>query len=165
MSYATIDDVFKRYKPIRTLVGSEDTQVTSIEVSSIFISDAESLIDAILAKRYTVPLAVYPAYITQMAADIAIFNILTDHLPGKPDFFQPRYDRAMNMLMMINSGDLVVASATIVTSGDQEAWSTTQDYHPAFSPVIEPEDQTVDKDRVDADLDQRTDDIGANDNC
>ena len=161
MTYATISDVFKRYQPIQTIVGSETLQVTSVDVASIFLNDAESFIDAILAKRYTVPLTVVPAYITQITADIAIFNILLEHLPKVPDFFQPRYDRAMDMLAMINSGDLLVTSATPVSAGDQEAWSTTDGYHPVFSPVLDPMDQTVDDDRVDADNTTRVGDIGA----
>jgi len=164
MSYATIDDIFARYEPIGTLVGSEDLQVSSVNVSSIFLADAESLVDAFLARKYQVPLSPVPSFIKQVTADLAIFNILTDHLPRKPDFFQPRYDRAMDMLLMIASGTIVVASATTVASGDQEAWSSGMDYHGVFSPVLDPLDQTVDKDRVDADVDLREGDIGATNN-
>lgn len=160
MSYATIDDVLKRYKPIQTLVGSEDLQVNSEDVSSIFIRDAESIVDAYIGRRYTVPLSVVPAFITQVTADLAIFNILVEHQPKFPDFFKDRYDRAMSMLTSIMSGDMIINSATAVTTGDNEAWSTTEGYHSVFSPVINPDEQTVDKDRVDADLSERVGDIG-----
>jgi phage gp36-like protein len=165
MSYATIDDIMKRYKPIRTIVGSEDMQVTSMDVSSIFIRDAESLVDAYLANKYTVPLSPVPSYITMVTADIAIFNILLEHLPRSPDFFQPRYDRAMGILSSVLSGTIVVTSAAILTTGDQEAWSTTDGYHSVFSPVLDPDEQTVDKDRVEADEDVRIGDLGAISNC
>jgi phage gp36-like protein len=161
VSYGTITDVFARYKPIRTLVGSEDLQVSSADVASIFIADAESLVDAYLRSKYTVPLAPVPAYITMVTIDIAIYNMLLEHLPNSPDFFQPRYDRAMKILTDISSGVITVSSATIAASGDQDAWSTTQTYHPVFSPVLPPDDQTVDKDRVDADEALRSGDIGA----
>lgn len=160
MTYATIDDVMNRYRPIRTLVGSENLQVASVNVASIFINDAESVVDAILGKRYVVPLSPVPAFVTWITSDIAIFNILTDHLPGKPDFFQPRYDRAMKMLMDISSGYMTLNSVSVVSSGDNEAWSTSQDYHTVFSPVLAPEEQTVDIDRVNADNAARVDDIG-----
>lgn len=165
MSYATIDDVFKRYKPIGTIVGSENVQVTSLDVASIFITDAESIIDAIVGKKYAVPLNPVPSFITKVAADIAIFNILMEHMPGSPDYFKPRYDMAMELLRSITSGDLIINSGTTLTTGDQEAWATTQDYHSVFSPVLSPEEQTVDKDRVDADVDAREGDIGATNNC
>lgn len=160
MSYATIDDIFKRYKPIRTLVGSEDLQVASADVSSIFIRDAESLVDAYLTNRYTVPLSVVPSYITMVTADIAIFNMLFEHLPKVPDFFQPRYDRAISLLTAISSGTIGVASASVPTTGDQEAWSAGQEYHSIFSPVLAPDEQTVDIDRVEAELSDRVGDSG-----
>jgi phage gp36-like protein len=56
--YATIDDVFGRYKPINTMVGIGSYDVTSVQVSSIFVADAESFVDAYLGARYEVPLAV-----------------------------------------------------------------------------------------------------------
>lgn len=160
MTYATIDDIFSRYKPIKTLVGSEDMQVSSAEVTSIFIRDAESLVDAFLAARYSVPLSPVPAYITQVTADIALFNMLVEHLPQKPDFFQPRYDRAMGILYSIQSGSIIVTSAAVSSLGDQEAWSNTKEYHSVFSPVLAPEEQTVDRDRELAETDLRIGDIG-----
>jgi phage gp36-like protein len=160
MSYATITDVMTRYKPIVTLVGSEDLQVASVDVASIFINDAESIVDAIIGRRYTVPLNPVPAFITQVTADIAIFNILVEHLPQKPDFFQPRFDRAMAMLMSISSGYMIIGSATVVSSGDSEAYSTSYGYHGVFSPVLSIEEQSVDNDRVLADKELRIGDAG-----
>jgi phage gp36-like protein len=165
MSYATIDDIMKRYKPISTMIGSEDMQVASLDVTSIFINDAQSLVDAYLANKYTVPLSPVPGYITMVTADIAIFNILLENLPNVPDFYQPRYDRAMGVLASVLSGTIVVNSASTITTGDQEAWSTTNGYHAVFSPVLDPDEQTVDKDRVDADIDVRVGDLGADSNC
>ena len=52
-----------------------------------------------------------------------------------------------------------LSSADLITSGDQEAFSSTQDYHPVFSPVLDPIDQRVDKDHVDAAKDIRVDDV------
>lgn len=161
MSYATIDDVFKRYKPIRTIIGSEDIQVTSVDVASIFIRDAESIVDAYISNRYSVPLTNVPPYITMVTADIAIFNILFEHLPKVPDFFQPRYDRAIALLTSISSGTIAVTSAAVPTTGDQDAWSSGQQFHGVFSPVLSPDEQTVDVDRVNADLSERVGDAGA----
>lgn len=161
MTYATFSDVLERYKPIRTLIGSEDLQVSTLSVSSVFINDAESYVDSILGRKYVVPLSVTPAYITQITADIAIFNILTDHLPQKPDFFQPRYDRAMAMLKDLVEGSMVISSATLVTTGDNEAWSTTQGYHSVFSPVVTSDlELQADVDRVETEVDLRRAEAG-----
>ena len=51
MAYATIDDVFSRYAPINTMVGTGANDVTSVEVSSIFIADAESFMNAYLGRQ------------------------------------------------------------------------------------------------------------------
>jgi len=161
MSYTDIDGVFSRYKPIATLVGSADVQVTSVDVSTIFIADAEGFVDAFLSRRYETPLSPVPRIITQITSDLAIFNMMVEKLPEVPDFFQPRYDRAMSWLEMIRDGQMDLTSQTVVTTGDQDAWSSTEDYHPVFSPVLDPIDQTVDKDQVDAAKDLRSGDIGA----
>lgn len=158
MSYSTIDGVFSRYKPITTLVGADTVQVTSDDVSSIFIMDAESFIDAYISRRYAVPLNPVPSLITQIASDLAIFNMMVEKLPQVPDFFQPRYDRAIQTLEMLRDGKMDLSSQTIVTTGDQEAWSSTQAYHPVFNPVLDPIDQAVDSDQVDAAQDARSDD-------
>ena len=161
MSYADIDGVFSRYKPIATLVGSANVQVASVDVSTIFIADAEGFVDAFLSRRYETPLSPVPRIITQITSDLAIFNMMVEKLPEVPDFFQPRYDRAMSWLEMIRDGQMDLTSQTVVTTGDQDAWSSTEDYHPVFSPVLDPIDQTVDKDQVDAAKDLRSGDIGA----
>lgn len=161
MSYATISDVFARYAPIYTLVGTGNLQVSSAEVASIFIADAESLIDGYLGVRYATPISPVPAMITQIASDLAIFNMLVEHLPAAPDFFQPRFDRCMDMLKMLATGDLTLGSSvSLAATGDQEAWSSTMDFHPTFDPSLADVDQTVDSDRVSEAKDTRSDDPG-----
>ena len=160
MSYADIDDVFKRYKPIRSLVGAGSLQVSSDDVASIFIADAEGIVDGFLGRRYEVPLTNTPSIVTQIASDLAIFNMLVEKLPDTPDFFQPRYDRAMSLLKMYAKGEMIIQSADVLSSGDQEAWSSTQDYHGVFSPVLDDIKQAVDSDRIDSEKDDRSGDAG-----
>lgn len=158
MAYATITDVFVRYKPIRTMVGSSDLMVTSEDVSSIFIADAENYINGFLALRYEVPVP-DSALVRQCAADLAIFNMLVEKLPDIPDFIQGRYDRWHKTLEMLRDGEMVLTSATVIESGDQEAWSSTEDYHPIFSPVLDPVDQRVDIDWVESEKAARENDV------
>lgn len=159
MAYSTIDDVFARYPPISTMVGSAANDVTSVEISSVYIADAESIIDVHLARRYTVP--VYPEpIITMICSDLAISNMIFEKLGELPGFIQPRYDRAIALLDKLASGDLILSSSStsIVSTGDNFAWSSTQSYHSIFSPVLEPLDQAVDGDWVTNDKNERSGD-------
>ena len=159
MAYATIGDIFARYAPIYTMVGTGQNDVTSLEVASIFIADAESFVNVHLAKRYEIPVAVEPV-ITMITADIAISNMMFEKLGELPNFIQPRYDRSMMMLEKLASGDLILTSnsTTIVTTGDNFAWSTNMDYHSIFSPVLDELEQAADIDQINADKDERAND-------
>lgn len=159
MAYATIGDIFARYAPIYTMVGTGKNDVTSLEVASIFIADAESFVNVHLAKRYQIPVAVEPV-ITMITADLAIANMMFEKMGELPNFIQPRYDRSMMMLEKLAGGDLILTSnsTSIVTTGDNFAWSTNMDYHSIFSPVLDELDQAADKDQVEADKDERVDD-------
>ena len=165
MSYATINGVFARYKPIHTLVGSDGVQVTSEDVSSIFIADAESYVDGYVSRRYVVPLSPVPNMITQITVDLTIFNMMVEKLPEVPSFFMPRYERSIKTLEMLRDGNMDLSSQTIVTTGDQEAWSSTQDYHPFFNPSLDAIDQAIDKDQTDAAKSDRVGDVGVRGDC
>lgn len=159
MTYATLDDVFIRYTPIKTMVGSGTNDVATTDITSVFLPSAESMVDAYIGTRYVTPLTVVPPLITQITADLAIFNLSAERLPRVPDFMQARYDRAMQNLAMLRDGKMTLgASVTVVTNGNQEAWSPTTGYHPVFSPVLRDIDQRVDVDYVQAERDDREDD-------
>lgn len=161
MAYATIDDVFARYKPIGSMVGAGSLDVTSDDVSSVFIADAESFMNAFLAARYIVPVTTEPM-VTMLASDLAISNMMMEKLGAIPDFMQGRYDRSVSFLEKLAAGDmlLVAASTQLVSSGDSEAWSSTGSFHPVFSPVLEDVDQVEDIDYVNAEKDTRIGDGG-----
>ncbi len=145
MAYATISDIFSRFKPIRTMIGAGSFEVTSVDVTSIFIGDADSFVDAYLAKRYETPITPVPSIITQISADLSIFNMMTEKQVQVPDSFQARYDRSIKTLEMLRDGDMVLPSdVSVVSTGDNEAWSAQQDYHSTFSPVLDELEQRVD---------------------
>lgn len=158
--YATIDDVFSRYAPIGTMVGTGSNDVTSVEVSSIFIADAQSFMDSHLAKRYVTPVDAEPV-ITMITADLAVSNMMFEKLGELPNFIQPRYDRAMSMLEKLAGGDLILTSSStqIVSSGDNFAFSTTQNYHSIFSPILGELDQAADQEYINAERDDRSSDL------
>jgi len=161
MAYATIDDIFARYAPINTMVGTGTNDVASLEVSSIFIADAEGFMDVYLAKRYQTPVQVEPV-VTMICCDLAISNMMFEKLGELPNFIQPRYDRAMRMLEQLSTGDIILTSSgtTVVSTGDNFAFSTTQEWHSIFSPVLGELEQAVDYDWVKNDRDERADDLG-----
>ena len=154
--YATLDDVFVRYRPNRTMVGSGDYDVSSSEVASVYVAQAQAYADAWLANRYEVPLSVVSPLITMVTADLAIFHMLAEKMPSVPDFMVERKKRADEILKMLVDGKMVIASASVVTSaGDSYAWSPTMGQHPIFSPVLGELEQTADTDRVNTDRDDR----------
>lgn len=159
MSYATLHDVVKGYKPVENIIGNLPQQISSSEVCSLFILRQESIIDAYLARRYAVPLNPVPALINQVASDLSLFAMLAEKNPEVPDFLQPRYDRSIKILEMLRDGEMDLTSQTLVSTGDSEAWSSTQDFHPIFDPSLDAIDQRVDKDQVDDAKADRIDDI------
>ncbi len=160
MPYATIDDVFGRYKPINTMVGEGSYDVTSVQVGSVFVADAESFVDAYLGAKYVVPLVFVPPVITQITSDLAIFNMVVEKQPNVPDHMQARYDRSVTMLERFRDGDMVLTgSVTTVSTGDQEVWSSNQEFHSTFSPVLNELDQAADRDWIEDERDDRVDDL------
>jgi len=121
-------------------------------------------VNAAVADRYVVPLAEpVSGVIRRAVVDIVICDMVSDKLPKTPEFLQRRCDRAMTTLGKIRDGKLDLTSQTLTSSngGDFEAWSSTQQHHPTFSPVLDPVDQTVDRDFVNAENDEREGDHGA----
>lgn len=158
MAYATISDIFKRYPPINTLVGSGTNEIASVDVASVYISDAEGLVNAYIGSRYTVPVQNEPI-ITWLTSEIAIYNMVRDKQPRIPEWMQSRFDRAMEAIAAIRDGSMTLtASGTLpVVGGDQEAWSATGSYTPIFSPVLDELDQRADPDYIAAEYDARRD--------
>lgn len=128
MAYADISDVFKRYPLVSNVVGSGTNLVASADVSSIYIADSESLVNAFLSSRYVIPLVSEPM-LTWLTADIAIYRLFEDKLPRFPDAVEKRYLNVMSMLWQLQNGKLNLTSSNLVTSGgDQDAWSSVQSY-------------------------------------
>lgn len=135
MAYATVTDVFVRFPPITTMISSAATDVTTATVSSVYIADAESYVNAYLRGRYAVPLAAEPI-ITQITTDIAIYRMIEEHAPRIPDMAEKRWLNANSTLCMLRDGYMLLdpTSQTVITSGgDQEVWGSNEDN---FGPVF-----------------------------
>jgi len=160
MAYATIDDIFKRYPPISTMVGSGVNDVSSVDVSSIYVADAESYVNAYLGARYVLPLSPEPL-ITQLTCDMALYKMVEDKAPRIPDFMDRRFTAAQSMLAMLRDGDMILTanSQQVSQGGNQEAWSSVQDFHPVFSPVLGELEQRADSDYIESERDDRSGDF------
>lgn len=160
MAYADITDIFVRYNPIKGMVGTNSNDIASADITSRFIPDASGVVDAYIGARYVTPLSdPVPQIITQVTADLSIFNLCAEKLPRQPDFMQARYDRALSTLTALRDGKMVLGSSvTAVTTGDNEAWSPDMGFHPTFSPTLRDVNQKADSDQQQAEIDDRTDD-------
>jgi phage gp36-like protein len=159
MAYATSDDVVSRYRPILSMIGAGSYEVVSLDVTSIFVADAESFVDAYLGSKYAVPISPVPSLITQITSDLSIFNMLTEKQVQVPDFMQARYDRNINVLEMLRDGSMVLpSSVALATTGDNEVWSNNEEYHSIFSPVLDELEQKPDVDWINAAIDERAND-------
>ena len=136
MAYATCDDIIRRYKPIQTMIGVGTLDVTTVDIASVYIADAESIVNAYVGVRYVTPLVSEPL-LTSLSSDIAIYKMIEDKAPRIPDFMQKRYDQAIATLISIKSGDMILNASTLTmvsSGGDQEAWSNVLD--PDFNGTI-----------------------------
>lgn len=124
MAYATCDDVVRRYSPLLGLLGTSSLQVTTVDIASIYIADAESIVNLYLGSKYVIPLTPEPA-LTDLTSDIAIYRVLADKAPRIPDFMNARYTNATSMLAMIRDGAMFLSSSSqqVSSGGDEFAWS------------------------------------------
>lgn len=136
--YANVDDVLTRYKPLSTMLGVNTLDITTVDISSVFIKDAQAYMDAFLSVRYVTPVSVEPL-ITQLCADIAIYKILEDKAPRIPDFMEKRFSNAQSMLLMLGAAAVNLTGSNVVVSstGNQEVWSNVLENQgsPIFQPV------------------------------
>lgn len=78
-------------------------------------SDADSLIDSYLAGRYAVPLAVVPALIVGLAADLTRHELYDD---APPKEVEARYQRAIELLEQIRDGELDLPGVETLAEAD-----------------------------------------------
>lgn len=165
MPYATLEDVLVGFPAVGTLLGTGSLDVTSVQVQSYFIANAEGMVNAALRDRYIVPLAdTVDPVIRRATVDIVICDIVKDRLPKTPEYILQRCSGAMKTLEKIRDGKLDIGSAderTDNATSDMEVWSTTQEHHGTFAPTIDPIDQTVDRDQVIEQNDIRENDQGS----
>lgn len=156
MPYATITEV------VNTLpqVGSIST-ITSLQIFTATVR-ADSVINAMLSRRYTVPITPSPPLLTTICCDLTLYRLMRRFFSGEQQNdseWPDRYKEAMELLEKLADGEiqLVDSGGTIVvpSAGSDIAWSNTQGYTPTFG-----EDgdlmSIIDEDKLD-DLEGRRD--------
>jgi phage gp36-like protein len=115
------------------------TTLSSAHIAT-FAGEAESEINANIARYYALPLTVDVPLLTTLATDIAIYKILTrrlftaERLAASP--WPDRYRESIAMLLRVAAGELplVDASGAMLPGRTDvaEVFSTTKNYKPTF---------------------------------
>lgn len=135
MTYATVDEV----KNTLPQIGTVSTLTSAAILTAIY--RAESIIDAHISRRYTVPVTPTPPLLTTISCDLTIYRLMTRRLFSGEQMnrsdWPDRYKESMDLLIAIADGSLQLtnsAGAVIVPSvGADIAWTNTQGYTPTFN--------------------------------
>ncbi|HOM26549.1 MAG TPA: DUF1320 family protein [Defluviitoga tunisiensis] len=111
--YITLQDVIDTYKRLKDFLNQG--YITENQIN-IWITEAESVIDAKLSKRYTLPLSFVPDIIKTLALELTeYFSEKELHTPTSSGdevrWLYPRYDRIMEILDQISQGNLILVDS------------------------------------------------------
>lgn len=91
------------------------------------ISDAQSIVDSKLAKRYTVPLTTIPANIKQITYDITLYYLYKTHRTHKVDEeIKFSYEQAIRDLNRIEDGKSNLVGVSELTSSPSKVLAHTK---------------------------------------
>jgi phage gp36-like protein len=141
------------------------SDITSEQIATIFIADAEAMIDSYLAKYYTTPISVasvtFPV-LTAIATDITIYRILSHRVFTqerlKNSVWPDRFKEGITWLEGIAEGSVTLVGDDGTVPPDiqtnVEMWSNTRGYIPTMSELDE-EYSNVDTVKIDDLQDER----------
>jgi len=113
MAYCTQADMVTQYGEVllRDATDRGDIASGSIDAAAVSraIASADALIDAALAVRYSLPLAVTPALVNELSMTIALYKL---HSSVAPEKVRKDYEDALAQLKQIAAGTLKVADST-----------------------------------------------------
>ena len=153
MSYST-------YTSIYTIVPGLAQTTTVQSLVGSHITRADSLIDAFVGKRYTLPFAKVPPLVRSISEDIVTYYTYRSYYTAdnlrKLDYFEELRGGAMDTLRMIAKGDIELfdTSGSSSIADTQLVEGTHEDYTPIFD-VDDPLDWKVDSELLDAIRDGR----------
>lgn len=135
------------------MIGSM-TDLTSLQLADVFITDAEAEIDSWLVRSYTIPISVAGAtfpMLTAIATDLALYGVFSQRIftqeKLKDSTWPDRFKEARTMLEMLASGKMLLLDSSGTILGDRsdvaEVWSNTMGAIPTTS-ELDPEYSVVD---------------------
>ena len=161
MAYATTDTVLK-IGPMFPQTTTARGYTNTVAVISEHLDRADSVINSMLARRYTVPFSPVPPAIRTAAEDMTIFFSLRSLYGGdniNTQNYEDLYNDHKEFLKELKEGtmDLVDTAGSVLTElgADNKIASNTEDYTPTFG-----EDTAtawkVDSEKLDAIADDRS---------
>lgn len=134
------------YQSVPGLVSQYPYLVTSAaNVSSgslaQFISDAQSVVNSKLAKRFALPITVESPLLTQLTTELAIIDLCRKRIMfhfSKEDLSKAgilsRYEEVMKQLADLADGttELLTDAGSVMASANREFWTTTIGRNPTF---------------------------------
>lgn len=136
-------------------VVSSRTNATSADLS-VFLTRAEGVMDAKLAKRYALPLTGSYQILNHVATDLSCYYFLSRRVftqeRANDSTWPDRFKESMELLDSIASGEIPLVGADGAVLSPSSAllhvWSSTEDYEPTMTEDIEA-NQVVDPDKID----------------
>jgi phage gp36-like protein len=124
MAYTTQSDLITRFgePELRALADRDGDDTIDADVVAAAIADADALIDGYCGARYALPLSPVPGLVGALAADIARFKL---HRDDPPEVVQKAYDDAIQQLLRISRGDIVLDVAGSEPEGTGNQVTTT----------------------------------------
>jgi phage gp36-like protein len=131
MSYTTQSDLITRFglREIIEVTDEAGTGVVDDLVVARAIADADAEVDAWIGQRVTLPLAVVPAALGRVAADIARYYLWDDRAQGDGagKAVAARYEHALAFLKGVARGDVLLGisadGSPAVAVSQAEAWT------------------------------------------
>lgn len=132
--------------------------LTNIDLASIttnYLTMADSIINAKLARQYTLPFSTTPPVINTIATILAAYYVTEAQFSGgqanKSEWVNNKYSQMMKLLDQLAEGkmDLVATAGTVIDrTNTDEVSSNTSGYAPTFGEDDEI-NQAVDSDKLD----------------
>jgi len=158
MAYSSDDQVRFYLSSLGSSAGGFGTDIIGTAAMAYKITDADSLIDMILSKRYSTPFTTTPPAITTISKILsgwfALRSVYSDEIPKALEFVEDDYKKSMELLERLRKKEIDLPSGTS-TSGAVETekgsatlyWSNTKGYTPVFD-LDSDLNWKVDQDRI-----------------
>lgn len=125
--YITWDDVVHRFVGFANVVGA-------VYAASHYLSYAEGYVDSRLGSKFSIPFSNNNVTIRDLTIDVVYLRSIR----GKSEEYDVIMAEVNSRFGALLSGEavMVTTSGFVSETLPTAAWSSTQDYHPIFSPVL-----------------------------